>query len=192
MSLGVGEQTAIILGGGTALLILGGATFQAASLRGDINAKWSSKVAVAVTALDEKALKALRDLRDEIDRVLPKTFDPAEMTLNPAPLSDRVEETTRYHRARQRMERNLARCRGLGRALVAGLLLLMIAVLLLTLHYSELVDGGFTFWAGVITGGIAIAEIVGSGVAYIVLQDRLASDEILADTASQVTTGGGT
>lgn len=186
MSLSVEEQTAIILGGGTALLILGGATFKAASLRGDINAKWSSKVAIAVTALDEKALKALRDLRDEIDQALPKTFEPAEMTLDPAPLSDRVEETSRYHRARQRMERNLKRCRGLGRALVAGLILLMVGVLLLTLHYSQLAESDLTFWAGVLIGGFAVAEIGSSGIAYIVLEDRLTSDEILADTASQV------
>ncbi len=53
------------------LLAVGAGIFKAASLRADMNSKWSRRVSFAVAALDEKAISELEHLRDEIESMLP-------------------------------------------------------------------------------------------------------------------------
>lgn len=193
-----GSDQAGIIGVGAAVLLgIAAAMFKAANLRGDSNSKWSSRVDLAVLALDEKTVVELRELRDEIDDLLPEDigpFDPTRVvTLNPAPLSARVEQTARYYKARMRMERNLAIVRRLGRVFVASLALLAVSVVLLTIFYAELIDDwAWIRWAGFASGGLGAITLVASMTVYVVCVDRLAGGEILADTASQTSGSGDT
>jgi hypothetical protein len=194
LSLEGSDQAGIIAVGAGALLVLAGAIFKAANLRGDSNSKWSSRIDLAVVALDEKTVVELRELREEIETVLPDAhtpFDPTRnVSVNPAPLSERVERTAKYYTARMRMSNDLDRVRRLGRVFVFSLALLMIAVVLLTVHYAEVLDWAWTRWAGFGAGGLAVVILVAAGVVYGVCVDRLASGEILADTASRAGAGG--
>lgn len=188
-----GGQAGVILGGATALLVLGGAIFKAANLRGDANNKWSSRVDLAAVALDEKTIAELRKLGDEIETVMPdqnRPFDPAQAIIDPSPLSERVERTAKYYRARVRMASDLNHVRQLGRLFVASLLLLAVGVTLLTVYYAELIGWGWMPWAGGGSGGLGLLVLVAGGVTYIVCVDRLSSAEILAETAAQAAGGG--
>lgn len=193
MSLGSSDQAGIIAAGGAAILVLAGALFKAVNLRGDQNAKWSSRVDLAVVALDEKLVVELRELRREIDEVLPDThgFDPTlDVSMNPAPLSARVEKTAEYYSARVGMKRDLARVLMLGRVFVFGLVVGMVAAVCLTLRYAEIVDVSWLRWAGFGTGTLAVLVLALAMSVYGVCVDRLASGELLADTASRAAAGG--
>ena len=176
------------------MLVLAGAIFKAVNLRGDHNTKWSSRIDLAVVALDEKTVVVLRELRTDIDKLLPTDdpFDPIRVSVDPSPLSERVEQTATFYAARVGMKKNLNRVLSLGRVFVFGLVVLMVAIVLLTLHYAELLDWSWMRWAGYVSGGIGASILVCAMVVYSVCVDRLASGEILAETASQAREGGGT
>lgn len=195
MSLKTGEQAGVIAVGAATLLAWGAAIFKAANLRGDLSRKWSSRVELAVLALDEKTVVELRELRAEIDTVLPAAdapFDPGQVvSVDPAPLSERVERTAKYYTARVRMEKNLARARRLARIFVVVFAVLALATTLLTLRYAEIVNADWLKWAGFILGGLALIVLILAGTVYVVCADHLAGDEILADTAAQAGGGAG-
>lgn len=183
-----GDQLTVVGIGVGVLLVLIPAIFKAGSLRGDANNKWSSRRDLAVVALDEKTVVELRNLRDETNTVLPPVdapFDPAQAIVDPSPLSERVERTAKYYRARVGMERDLDRLRRLGRVFVASLSMLAVATVLLTVYYSELLDWKSLQWAGVGVGGVGLTTFIVAGVVYILCEDRLSGAEILADTAAQ-------
>jgi hypothetical protein len=191
VSLSDSDPAGIIAVGAGTLLVLSGAAFKAVNLRGDANSKWSSRIDLAVVALDEKTVAELKALRAEIDDLVPDDdapFDPAQAIIDPAPLSERVERTAKFYRARVRMENDLDRVRRLGRVFVFLLLLLMISVAMLTIHYAELFDWSWARTAGLAAGAVSVALLIFAGAVYGVCMDRLASGEILADTAGQ---GGG-
>jgi hypothetical protein len=193
VSLGSSDQAGIIAAGGAAVIFLAGAIFKAVNLRGDQNAKWSSRVDLAVVALDEKLVVELRELRREIDEVLPEggKFDPTvDVSMDPAPLSVRVEKTAAYYSARVGMKRDLDRVLVLGRVFVLGLVAGVLAAVFLTLHYAEIVNWSWLQWAGFGTGAVAVAVLVVAMIVYGVCVDRLASGELLADTASRAAGGG--
>ena len=194
MSLEGSDQAGIVAIGAGALLGVAGAIFKAANLKGDSNSKWSSRVELAVLALDEKTVAELRELRDDIDDLLADAdapFDPSHVvSVDPGPLSARVEQTARYYSARVRMESNLHRVRQLGRVFVVGLSALALAIAALTLYFGELVDPAWLKWAGFVLGALGLVASIAAGIVYVVCVDRLSGDEILADTASQA--GGGT
>ena len=176
------------------MLVLAGAIFKAVNLRGDHNTKWSSRIDLAVVALDEKTVVVLRELRTDIDKLLPTDedpFDPIRVSVDPSPLSERVEQTATFYAARVRMTKDLDRVLRLGRVFVFGLVVLMLAIVLLTLHYAEILDWSWMRWAGYGCGGVGVAILISAMVVYSVCVDRLASGEILAETASQAGGGGG-
>jgi hypothetical protein len=190
LSLAASDQAAIIGAGAAAVLVLSGGIFKAANLRGDTNNKWSSRIDLAAIALDEKAAIALQKLRDDIDDLMPDDpFEPGRAIVDPSPLSERVEMTGKYYRARVRMEKDLTLVLRLGRFFVVALTALVLAVVMLTLYFAQLCDWWEIHWAGFVLGGVAVAIIVGAGASYVFCVDRLSSSEILAESASQVPTG---
>lgn len=152
-----------------------------------MNAKWTRRVALAVAALDEKAISELEQLRDEIEDMLPggRPFDPAQAIADPAPLSQRAEQTVRFYRARTRMEGDMIWLRRLGRILLAGLIGLEAAAAGLTAHFAQLVNWGLLRIAGFILLGLAVLTLVLTAATYVLLQDRLAGAEILAGTGGR-------
>lgn len=185
-------QIAVVAIGVTALLALGPAIFKAANLRGDVNNKWSSRVDLAVVALDEKTVVELRELRDEINEVLPEPdapFDPAQAIVDPAPLSARVERTAEYYERRVGMERNLDRVRRLGRVFVTSLSMIAVGVVPLTVYYSDLLEWEWMRWAGLALLGVGLVALISAATVYIVCVDRLSGAEILADTGAQASRG---
>jgi hypothetical protein len=123
-----GDQATIIGVGAAVLLAAGGGIWRAASLRGDLNARWRRRVDFAVARLDELIIAELRMLRDEVDTVLPEPqdFDPVLVLADPAPLSKRAAHVVKLYRTRQHMERDLARSRSVGIALITALSLICI------------------------------------------------------------------
>jgi hypothetical protein len=192
LSISGGDQAAIIGVGSAVVLVLAGGLVKAASLRGDMNQKWSSRIDLAAVALDEKTVFELKQLRDEIDTVMPADdalFEPGQAIADPSPLSARVEKTAKFYRARVRMEKDLRRLVGLGRVAVGALTGLIIAVLFLTLHYAELSGWRWMRWAGFGLGTVATVILIAVGLVYTVCVDQLSSSEILAESASQAGTG---
>jgi hypothetical protein len=124
LSLDAGAQAGIVAAGGAAVLVLAGAIFRAVNLRGDSNKKWSSRIDLAVVALDEKTVVELRELRTEIDELLPSDeglpFDPIRVSADPGPLSQRVKRTAAFYAARMRMQKDLDRVLRLGRSTASG------------------------------------------------------------------------
>jgi hypothetical protein len=187
VSLDTGEQATIIGIGLAALVALGGGVWRAASIRGDVNARWARRVAFATAALDEKTIAELEGLRDDVDEVLPEgPFDPQQAITDPAPLTKRAERATELHRVRVRMEKCVKRLMFVGRMTVATLIVLILGVVGATLHYAELVTREPLEPIALIILGLGMALLIGVGIAYIVLQDQLASGEDLAGTAGRV------
>lgn len=182
------EQLTVIGIGVAALLVIGPAIFKAANVKGDTNNKWSTRVDLAVVALDEKIVAELGEIGSATRSLLPPDdapFDPLVAIVDPSPLSERIERTATYYAARVRMRNNLSRARRLGRTFVASLSMLAVGVVVLTLYYAELVRWDPLWWVGIVVGGAGLAVLSAAAVVYIVCMDHLADDEILADTASQ-------
>lgn len=190
MSLDAGDQATIIGIGLASLVALGGGVWKAASLRGDVNARWARRVDFATAALDEKTIAELERLRDDVDEVLPEgPFDPSQAITDPAPLTKRAERATELHRVRVRMEKCVGRLMLVGRLTVAALIVLIVGAIAATLHYAELVHWGRLRTISLIFLAVGVAMLVAVGAAYIVLQDQLASGEDQAGTAGRAEDG---
>jgi uncharacterized integral membrane protein len=185
VSLGPGEQAAIIGVGAAVLLAVGAGIFKASSLRGDMNSKWTRRVSFAVVALDEKAFSELELLRDDLEDMLPARFDPAQAIADPAPLSQRAETTIRYYRTRTQMQRDFIRLRRVCPLLVAALAAVEIAAAGLTTYYAKLWHWSPLRIVGLVLAGLGVAVLVLTVVTYAVLQHRLASAEIRAGTGGR-------
>lgn len=193
MSLGPGDQAAIIGVGAAVLLAVGAGIFKASSLRGDMNGRWTRRVSFAVAALDEKAISELELLRDDVEDTLPGTprYNPGQAIADPAPLSARAETAVSYYRARTRMKNDFVHLRRACPVLVGGLAAVELAAAGLTAYYAELLHRIWLRMAGLIVAGAGITVLILTVAAYVVLQHRLASAEILAGTGGRTDQDGG-
>jgi hypothetical protein len=186
MSLSAGDQATIIGVGLAGVLAFGAGVWRAASLRGDVNARWAARVDFAVAALDEKTIRHLEALRDEVGAVLPEgEFDPAQAIADPAPLSRTAERAVSLHRTRIRMQSAIAGLMRIGRAVIGGLTGMLLGTACATAHYAELWDWAPLEPVGLILLGASAVFLLGVAARYVVLQDRLASAENLAGTAGK-------
>jgi hypothetical protein len=186
MSLSAGDQTQVIGIGAVLLLGVGGGIWRTATLRGDQNARWAARVALAVAALDEKTIQQLERLRADVDGVLPEgTFDPAQVIADPAPLSDCAERAVELHRMSRRMKNAHRYLLMTGRAVVVGLAGLFAGVACATIHYAELWTWSSLGVIGLFLIAISGAVLFATGATYVVLQDQLATAEQEAGTAGQ-------
>jgi hypothetical protein len=188
LTLTTGDETEIIAFGVAVLLAIGGGIFKVATLRGDMNSKWTRRVDFAVAALDERTIAALEQLRDEVDAILPTDadgFDPAQAIADPVPLFKLAESTVSYYRTRERMEIDFVRLRRLCPGLLGALTGIEVTVVALTAFYAHLLLWAWLRPSGLILGGFAVAGLVGAGAYYVLLQHRLASAEILAGSGGR-------
>lgn len=182
------EQFTVVGIGVAALLVIGPAIFKAANVKGDTNNKWSTRVDLALVALDDKIVRELTEIHSATASLLPSAnapFDPVQAIADPSPLSERIERTAVYYAARVRMTNDLARACKLGRKFIASLSMIASATVLLTLFYAELIKWDPLRWAGVTAGGTGLIALIASSIVYIICMDHLSDDEILADTASR-------
>jgi hypothetical protein len=186
MSLSAGDQAQII-GIGTLLLLgLGGGVWRTATVRGDQAARWTSRVDLAVAALDAKTIQQLERLRAEVDSVLPETeFSPSQVIADPAPLSQSAERAVELHRASRGMNAALRRLLITGRLIIGGLAGLFFGIACTTAHFAELWNWTPLRAIGLAADGVFGLVLIGTAVVYVLLQDRLASAEQLAGTAGQ-------
>jgi hypothetical protein len=186
MSLSAGDQAQVIGVGVAGLVAFGAGVWRVAALRADMNARWASRVDLAVAALDARTIQQLENLRAAVDASLPEgEFNPSQLIADPAPLSRIAEDAVNLHRARNRMSSALARLLGVGRLAVGGLIGMLLGAACATAHYAELWD-----WSPLRLSGLTLlcgsaALLVGVTLAYVVLQDQLATAEALAGTAGQ-------
>jgi hypothetical protein len=187
MSLTGGEQAGVIGVGAVFILAFGGGIWRVASLRGDVGARWADRVAFAVAALDAKTIRQLEQLRGEVDELLPKgEFDPSQAIADPASLSESAEKAVKFQRSRNRMQSAIVGLRRVGRAVLVALTGALAGTAALTAHYGELWNWAPLRLMGLILLAVSIGSLVIVTIAYVVLLDRLASDEDRAGTAGHV------
>lgn len=191
MSLDTAEQATVIGVGVAVFLAVGTGIFKTSSLRGDMNDRWTRRVTRAVSALDEQATIALRQLRDAVDDLLPGDFDPAQAIADPAPLSRRAKTITEYYSARTRMQGDFDLLLRICPVVRNGLIAVAAATVALTVYYAELWRWSWLELGGAVLGGLGALPLVLAVGAYAVLQDRLAKAEILAGTGVQAGPDGG-
>lgn len=182
MSLDAGDQATVIGVGVAVLLAHGAGIFKCASLRGDMNNRWTRRVSLAVSGLDEKAIRELGLLRDDVEDTLPSAFDPGQAITDPSPLTARATKITEYYGARTRMRGDFDRLLRVCPVVLYALTALAVATVALTVYYAELWDWTGLEIGGAIVGGAGALALVLSVAAYVVLQHRLADAEILAGT----------
>lgn len=186
-----GEQAQVIGIGVAALTATAVGIWRTASLRGDVNARWARRIALARAAFDDKTIRTLEALRSSLDEVLPsEVFDPGQAIADPGPLSEKAAEAAAFYRGRQRMTSALAILMQVGRGVLGALCLLALGVSLATLYYAELWEVSAVRVFGLVLLALAVVFLLGLGTVYIVLQDRLASAESLAGTAGQADNNG--
>jgi hypothetical protein len=179
-----GEQIGAVVGGAALLLVVVGAVVRAATMRGETHNKWQRRVQFSDSALEQREIEQLKALRDELEQVLPPGEDPVALsTFNPTPLAGRTSQVAKLHVSRTRMGAALDKLRWLGTVFTVLLSLLAVAIVLLTLHYGELISASWLRHAGLIVGGATVACLIIAGVAYIVLHKRLADGQILSGWA---------
>jgi hypothetical protein len=153
------------------------------SWRGDAHDKWTSKVHIALSGLEQKAIESLRDLQKEANRIIGPSgtgdFDPMRDLADPTLLAEPVSRFQKclYFQKKAEGWLNL-----LLKVLEYSFILpamLIIGTVLIALHYS-----GFwsMIWVGVVSWILIGASIAG-GAAFLVLnlylQNRLQSAVIL-------------
>lgn len=188
MSLSAGDQAQVIGVGVAGIVAFGAGVWRVATLRGDINARWASRVDLAIASLDAKTIKQLEDLRAAVDAALPEDeFSPSQLIADPAPLSRIAEEAVHLHQTRTRMSSALVRLLSVGRIAVGGLIGMLLGTACATAHYAELWNWGPIRWIGLILLCASTVLLIGVTLAFVVLQDQLATAEALAGTAGQGT-----
>ncbi|MDO8184677.1 hypothetical protein Q5424_04930 [Conexibacter sp. JD483] len=188
MSLDSGEQAGVIWGGVAAVLVLGAGIFKAARARGDIHNEWDARVRLAAAVLNDKAANELRELRDEINEILPPDeapFDPVDVIADLSPLIARAEQATEYGDARDRMLKALDRAKKVVHVpLIAGLTLLLVGLVALTAFYADAIDvPGIVRPVGFALVGVSALILAFVTGIYTVCQSRLSRGEILAGTS---------
>lgn len=184
MALSSGEQIGAVGAGAAALLVVVGAVVRSATMRGETHNRWQRRVQYSDSALEQREIEELKALRRELEDVLPGGEDPVALsTFDPTPLAERTSRVARLHSARDRMDSAFHTLRRLGPVFTALLVLLAGAIVLITLHYSEIAATNWIRIAGLTLGGITAACLVVAGAAYIVLHKRLADAQILSGWA---------
>jgi len=179
-----GDQATIIGVGAAVLLAVSGGVWRAASLRGDLNARWKKRVDFAMARIDELIGSELKVLRGEIDAFFPtpERFDPVQVVADPALLSQRAAHVVKLYRIRQHLESDLAHSRSVGPAAILALTCLGLGAVSLTAFYGELVTGDFLREGGlalVILGALLLVVVT---AVYAFFQHRLSTGEIEAGT----------
>jgi hypothetical protein len=192
MNLTGGEQAEIIGVGAVFILAFSGGIWRVATLRGDVGARWSERVGLAVAALDAKTFSRLEQLRGEVDELLPKdefgndVFDPAQAIADPTSLSESAAEAVKLQRSRNRMKSAIAGLRRVGRAVLVALAGALVGTAAATIYYGELWNATALKLIGWVLLGVSIASLIAVTIVYVVLLDWLATDEGLAGTAGHV------
>jgi hypothetical protein len=183
-----------VLGLGAACIVPGlGLLWRSASLRGDLFNKWAERVDITHAGLTERAVRLLRELQTETDRLLGDPTDPFVPLFaiaDPAPLSNL---TSRFHkclRARRRLKRRFKAIVILGSvcpSLVGFYVLGAVAAL------SYFADWQDRRWIG-ITGLSVSGAAIGLGaivvLVYVYLNTRLTTAEIMGRSRPGDTGGG--
>lgn len=172
----------LAIGSGAVLVIIG-ALWKTARLRGEANKDWSSRVSAAEAGLTERAIRQLTVLRsktDELVGVSGAPFDPMSATADPAPLLKLAKSFERCMFARRRAQQFFGALLMLGYFARWALFALLPCVILIALHFAQVLPlRGFFGW---VIGVAGLAMLTGSGVlgAHFYLQDKLTDAEILS------------
>jgi hypothetical protein len=178
-----GPDAATVVGIGlSALVALGVALWKAASLRGDVNRAWNTRVDDVSAALTHRAIDELQALRRETDRLLgdPDEEDPPVLaSVDPAPLVERARAVAKYSEARERIQGYFERLLKVAPLLIPVLLTLVVSDVLLTVNYADIAQYRGVKLAGLITGGSGAAAGVALYAIYLLGQQRLSGAELL-------------
>lgn len=177
MAISGGDQVASAFAAGAVVAVLAGATAKAATMRSDTHNKWLRRVQYSDAALERREIAELKALRRHLDEVMPAGDDPIALsTFDPAPLAKLTSEVAALHSARDRMTKAFAMLKRLGDAFTILLPMLMIAVIMLSLHYIEIViSKPWLRTPGLIIGATALVCLTVTGVMLLVVHRRLST-----------------
>jgi hypothetical protein len=172
----------LAIGSGAALVIIG-ALWKSARLRGEANKDWSSRISAAEAGLTERAIRQLSVLRSKTDELVGASgaaFDPMSATADPAPLLKLAKNFERCMFARRRAQQFFQALLKLGYFAGWALAVLLLCVILIALHFSQVLSLRGLFWWVIGVAGLAMLTGLGVLAAHWFLQDQLTNAEILS------------
>lgn len=168
----------------TALIAVCAAIFKTATLRSRISREWSPRVYTCMAGLDELSLQAISDLYNQIQKnfstITDKDIWPDGPPIDPLSLRQPIEVYTRALRFRTRLEKDVTRLMRIGPILVASLSVFAVSIALITLNTIDILASHTLLIIGYYLGSISFLLTTVSVCAYVILQHRLASVEVLS------------
>src|SRR5438874_9036827 len=152
-----------------------GAAWKAASWRGDIFNKWSSRVDFAHAGLNERANAELVALQEALTDALGARgeFDPDSVAADPDPLVEHANRCAKLLKARDKVRGRFRRLRQLGPVLIPTVAAYLLGWGAATLYFTDVVERSWLKLVGFIVGGIAIAVAVAVFCLYAYFEAKL-------------------
>jgi hypothetical protein len=181
-------MTVLLLGATLALPAIAGA-WKGAGLRGEMFAKWSSRVDVAHAGLNKLATSEVIALQDDLSNVFGGTNDatnrpPAAVSVPADRFIERTRRCTDLLRTRDRLRRRFARYCLLGRTPVPIVCAYGAGVLIGTLHYTMVIGGHWSKTLALGLGGTGTVCALLFFSLYAYYESRLSAAEVLAAGAT--------
>lgn len=181
MPLSGGEQIGAVFGGAAVVIVAAGGIVKAAQMRGETHNRWQRRVQFADSALEQREIDELEQLRDALEAVLPTGDDaPGLSTFDPTPLAERTGQVAKLHTSRTRMHNAFKTLRWLGTVFTVLLAIFIVAVGLATLYYAELTRADWVQVVGLACGAVSVIGLALAGGVFAWKHKRLADAVILS------------
>lgn len=164
---------------------LGGFLVRSVKMQGDASVEWTERIERAESKLDAKAMNELEQLRDETDEVLgdPELgTDPSKLaTADPTPLFERAKKTTKLFAARKAIGESHTKHLRVAPWETAFLIGALVADVLLTLYYSNVIDESAVRIVGLIFAAVCGTALLVLFALELIYRHRMSSSEALAE-----------
>lgn len=176
----------------TCLLPAIAAGWKASSLRGDVGARWSSRVDIVHAGLHDLAVTELTSLQVEIGQMLggvADAFSPAVVWADPGPIVESANRCADILRTRDRLRARLDRHRRNASFLIPIVAAYVVGLVAVALPVTRLLPWKWTRWhqekvAGLWICGVAIVAALAVYGVYTYYESKLSAAEELASPRS--------
>lgn len=165
---------------------VGSGIFKATNYRLQVYREWKPyRVGSVIAGLDEFAMSIIIELQKrtsyEFSNRTSEEFWPSGPPPDPASFKYLVSEYARAMKYRDCIEDDVERLMNVGLGFVFTLTGLAVGALLVTIHFTEIVESTAILTAGYYVSGTSIAAIIAMLVFHMLLQNRLANAEMMSD-----------